>query len=147
MKPLKLLTLMLFTATAIGSFPFAADARPSTACYSVDAKRGWQYLQLSSTYSQVTRIRGSWTVDVSNFDRVGPQGYSDISTIEEYAGFTYDETIPLGALLIGIPGSTYSWLNEPQQLTQPVTTVALRINDDDLALENNFGTLQVCFGN
>jgi hypothetical protein len=147
MKLLKLLTLSLLTVTAIGSFPASGDARTSTSCYSVDAKRGWQYLQLSNTYSRVTHIRGSWTVDVLNLNQVGPQGYSNLSDIEGYDGFTYDETIPLGALLVGVPGSTYSWLNEPQALLQPVNVVALRINDDDFTLGNNFGSLQVCFGN
>lgn len=145
MKFSKIVPLTIFTAMAIGSFASPADARrPSDACYSVDAKRGWQYLQLSNSFSRVTRIRGSWTVDVINLNQVGPQGYSEI---DEYDGFTYDETIPLGALLIGVPGLTYSWLNEPQQLSQPVNTVALRINDDDFGLENNFGALQVCFSN
>lgn len=142
MKPLKLLTLSLVVAAAT-SLP--VNAKDSTACYSVDAKRGWQYLQLSGTFSRVTRIRGSWTVDVINQERVGAEGYGAV--LEEYNGSQYDPTLPLGALLIGNPGEPYSWLYEPQQLSQPVENVALRINDDDLALADNFGSIQVCFSN
>ena len=141
MKPFRILALLCLSAAIAAP---AVQARDSDACYSVDAKRGWQYIQLSGTYSEVESIRGSWTADVINYDRVGPRGYSDNA---EYLDFKYDSDLPLGALLIGVPGAPYSWLNEPQRLTQPVTNIALRINDDDLALGNNFGTLRVCFSN
>ncbi|GAB4376499.1 MAG: hypothetical protein Kow00121_23700 [Elainellaceae cyanobacterium] len=139
--PFKFVALLVITAT-LASLP--TQARESTACYSVDAKRGWQYINLTNSFSRVDSIRGKWTVDVVNFDRVGPEGYAQV---EEYNGFNYDDTLPLGALLIGVPGSTYTWLSEPQQLEQPVTNVAIRINDNDLALADNFGSLRVCFSN
>lgn len=143
MKLLKPCALLL-VATTLVSAP-SAKARESTACYTVDATRGWQYLQLSNTFSQVVSIRGEWTIDAINYGRVGPEGYGTIET--EYNGLPYDEDIPLGALLIGEPGTPYSWLNEPQQLSKPVNNVALRINDDDLALGDNFGAIRVCFTN
>lgn len=143
MKFLKPCVLFLLATTVVGISP--AKARVSVACYSVDATRGWQYVQLSSTFSRVSKIRGEWTVDVINYGRVGPGGYGTIDT--DYAGAPYDADIPLGALLIGEPGAPYSWLNEPQQLSKPVSNVALRINDDDLALGDNFGAIQVCFTN
>lgn len=135
---------LLLVATTLVSMP-PAKARESTACYTVDATRGWQYLQLSNTFSQVVSIRGEWTVDVINYGRVGPEGYGTVET--DYASAAYDNDIPLGALLIGEPGTPYSWLNEPQQLTKPVHNVALRINDDDLALGDNYGAMRVCFTN
>lgn len=143
MKLLKSCVLLLVATTLVGIPP--AKARESTACYTVDATRGWQYIQLSSTFSQVKSIRGEWTVDVINYGRVGPEGYGTLET--DYVGVPYDEDIPLGALLIGEPGSPYSWLNEPQQLSKPVQNVALRINDDDLSLGNNYGAIRVCFTN
>lgn len=144
MKFLKSCTLLLAATTFVVNIP-SAKARQSTACYTVDATRGWQYLQLSNTFSQVASIRGEWTVDVINYGRVGPEGYATVEA--EYSSLPYDTDIPLGALLIGEPGSPYSWLNEPQQLSKPVNNVALRINDDDLALSDNFGTIRVCFTN
>lgn len=146
MKLLKSCALLLITTALVGVSP--AKARESTACYTVDATRGWQYLQLSNTFSQIVSIRGEWTVDVINYDRVGPGGYGTVETdYTDYAGTPYDEDIPLGALLIGEPGSSYSWLNEPQQLSKPVNNVALRINDNDLALGDNYGAMRVCFTN
>lgn len=142
MKSFRIVALLL-VAAAIGS-ALPARANDSQACYSVDAKRGWQYIQLTGSFSRVESIRGSWTVDVINYDRVGARGYNADT---EYMGYKYDETIPLGALLIGVPGAPYSWLDQPQALTQPVTNIALRINDDDLALGNNLGALRVCFSN
>jgi hypothetical protein len=144
MKLLRSCALILIATTFISVPAYAR--RQGTACYSVDAKRGWQYLQLSNTYSRVVSIRGEWTADVLNYGRVGPGGHTNIVE-EDYSGFKYDATVPLGALLIGAPGAPYSWLNEPQTLSQPVSNVALRINDDDVALEDNFGSLRVCFGN
>lgn len=141
MKSLKLIALFLMTAT-LTSLP--AKARESIACYSVDSTRGWQYIQLSNTFSRVESIDGEWTVDSISFDRVGPEGYGEVL---EYKGTKYDEDLPLGALLIGAPGSPYSWLNEPQMLTEPVNNVALRINDADLALRDNYGSIRVCFTN
>lgn len=143
MKLLKPCALLLITTTLISVSP--AKARESTACYTVDATRGWQYLQLSNTFSQVVSLQGEWTVDVINYDRVGAGGYGTVAP--DYAGTPYDEDIPLGALLIGEPGSPYSWLNEPQQLSKPVDNVALRINDADLALGDNYGAIRVCFTN
>lgn len=140
MKLLRLTTLVIVLA----GFNLPAQAATDRACYSVDAKRGWQYLQLTGSFSRVESIRGSWTVDVINYDRVGARGYNADT---EYMGYKYDATIPLGALLIGVPGAPYSWLDQPQSLTQPVTNIALRINDDDLALGNNLGSLRVCFSN
>jgi hypothetical protein len=145
MKLLKSCALILI-ATAFVNTPAIARMRSGAACYSVDAKRGWQYLQLSNTFSRVASIEGEWTADVLSYGRVGPGGHTDIAD-EDYSGYKYDATIPLGALLIGAPGTPYSWLNEPQSLSQPVSNVALRINDDDAALENNFGSIRVCFSN
>lgn len=147
MKLLKSCALLLVATTCVIIPP--AKARESTACYTVDATRGWQYLQLSNTFSQVVSIEGEWTVDVINYGRVGPGGYGTVENYatSDYAGSPYDTNIPLGALLIGEPGAPYSWLNEPQQLTKPVHNVALRINDDDLALGNNYGAIRVCFTN
>ncbi len=142
MKPSRILALLFFTAAIGSALPARADA--NQACYSVDAKRGWQYIQLTGSFSRVESIRGDWTVDMINYGRVGAKGYD---TDGDYTGYKYDETLPLGALLIGVPGAPYSWLDQPQALAQPVTNIALRINDDDLALGNNLGSLRVCFGN
>lgn len=142
MKPLRILALTLMTVASTTATPVQAGR--GDACYSVAAQRGWQYVQLTGTFSRVESIRGEWTADVINYDRVGAEGYPVLS---DYTGFKYDETLPLGALLIGVPGAPYSWLGEPQPLSQPVTNIAMRINDDDLSLGDNYGSLRVCFSN
>ncbi|NJO42452.1 MAG: hypothetical protein HC769_14070 [Cyanobacteria bacterium CRU_2_1] len=147
MKSLKILALVLvFT---LPSLPASADRDDDgEACYSVDAKRGWQHIYLAGPFSRVLSIDGTWTADLTTLDRVGAEGYvGEESFTGDYSGLQYDEDLPLGALLIGVPGASYSLLNTPQDLTQPIINVAMRINDNDLNLGDNLGSLRVCFGN
>ncbi|MEG4803524.1 phospholipase A2 [Microcoleus sp. ARI1-B5] len=122
------------------------------ACYNVDSRQGWQYVNFPRSYSRVVSVSGSWSVDARSYSGVGPSGHSgeSASRLEPYNQYKYDKNTPFGGLLVDIPtdGYGYFWVRSgSQSLPKPISRTAMRINDADNALGDNAGTLQVCFGN
>lgn len=116
-------------------------------CRSVDSRKGWQSVTLPGTFTRVTSVSGSWSVDDRNYRRVGPEGHSEPG-LEPYNQYKYDKGYSFGALLVDIPTQSYGYIRASgaQQLPQPISQTSMRINDSDDSLGDNGGALNVCFG-
>lgn len=121
----------------------------SPACVSVDSKNGWQTFNLPGQFSRIVGITGAWTILQGNHSFVGASGYAgeEANILAPYNDNKADRNSPFGALLVQLPNSGNQWISSPQSLNQPISQIAMRINDADGGLGDNSGALQVCFGN
>jgi hypothetical protein len=152
MKFFKFFALTLLLTAIATPFPAQAGKKPGTACYSVDSRQGWQYLNLYGHFSRIVGVGREWTTDAVRLDTVGSGGYEELEAKEKgqevLPPAPYDSSFPYGALLVGVPGQSYSILDDSQtQFSEPLDYIALRINEDNSALPDNVGSLEVCFGN
>jgi hypothetical protein len=123
-------------------------ASTNNVCVTVDSKKGWQDFNLNGSFTKVASISGGWSVDTRNYSPVGASGHTgrDAESLAPYEQYKFDQDFPFGTLLVNIPNYGYINVQQPQQLPQPVSKTAIRINDADNALGDNGGSLKVCFG-
>jgi hypothetical protein len=144
-----LTALKLIGAVAlVGVFVIAfINLNSSGPCVSVIANNGWQSFTLNGKYSRVNSISRKWSIGGS-YDAVGFGGLSDEDEKKQNKidPRWYDLPDPkarLGALLINVNGKVSS-LAEGITLDHP-RVIQLRINDVDVGLNDNLGSLMVCF--
>jgi hypothetical protein len=117
-------------------------------CFTVSSQQGWQYFNLPRSFSRISSIEGSWSVDDRAYSPVGASGHTGEAAdrLAPYNQYKYNQDYPFGALFVDIPNYGYIWVQNPQQLPQIINSTAMRINDADNALGDNAGSLRVCFG-
>ena len=123
-------------------------------CRTVEATAGDQIFDLEFDVGRVNRITGQWSVVAERVPYVGPEGHvrgEMAAALErDFAHNKYTRAYPFGALLASYHNNQvwtkYRHLRGPERFPVPVRRVKLCINDKDGLLENNGGTLQVCFG-
>lgn len=120
----------------------------TSACFNVSSRQGWQYFNFPTTFTRITSIEGSWSVDSRSYASVGAYGHTGESAnrLAPYNQYKYDQKYPFGRLLVDIPNYGYISIDHPQTLPRGINSTAMRINDQDNALEDNAGSLRVCFG-
>ncbi|GGV83727.1 hypothetical protein GCM10010294_60690 [Streptomyces griseoloalbus] len=115
---------------------------------SVDSTEEWQQMPLSVGKGEkftVFYVSGSWTVDVRNFPRVGPDGYEPAIDREIHQPCKFVPGQPFGKLLgrAGENGTEFP-VGAGGTLTAPSSgTLFLRINDADRCLGDNEGSITV----
>ncbi|MGX1099972.1 hypothetical protein [Amorphus sp. MBR-141] len=142
--------LLIVAAVAI-----AAPAAAATHCLDVDARRGWQYLELPDSFMIDWYFDADWTVDARSYPPVGVEGHrgADATALEPYAGFKLVRSLPFGRLLYtdGDIVANYAALDEELEAAARVgrpldaARLGFRINDADAALADNAGKATVCF--
>lgn len=127
--------------------PPSSDELVSSACYTVSSQQGWQYFNFPRTFSRITSISGSWSVDDRNYTRVSAEGHTGeaANRLAPYNPYKYDQNYPFGRLLVNIPNDGYISVNSPLILPRSINSTAMRINDSNNSLGDNGGLLRVCF--
>ena len=120
-------------------------------CVSVNSQNGWRKFELYDSYKKVKTTNGDWSVDHEDYSRVDASGHTQVEEdkLKPHEDLKYDSQFPFGALLINF--------DDPQSVHDPqlvkvgkpfpnsVNSLYLRINDSDRALEDNKGSIDVCF--
>ncbi len=118
-------------------------------CVSIVSKIGWQEVDVPVGFHTISKITGSWNVHHAH-KQAGPEGYK--GALEErmhkqYKKHKFVKNLPFAALLM--KDGTYSEITWVKQAPHVFTGKKLffRINDNDDALSDNRGDLELCFGN
>ena len=116
-------------------------------CVSVSSSQGWQRFNLSRIVSRVTSVNGGWSVDARNYGQVGSMGHTgrDAEVLSPYNQAKFDQRFPFGALLMS-DSQGVMWIQGPTTFSAPLNVINMRINDADKSLDDNGGSLKVCFG-
>lgn len=120
----------------------------TSACVNLSSRQGWQSFNFPTTFTRITSIEGSWSVDSRSYANVGAYGHTGdaANRLAPYNQYKYDQQYPFGRLLVDIPNYGYISIDHPQTLPREISSTAMRINDQDNALGDNAGLLRVCFG-
>ncbi|WP_420411286.1 hypothetical protein [Roseibium sp.] len=139
--PQLVLAALLFTVP--GSW--AADH-----CAAVNSQIGWQTLNLPNGKIRKVGYSGKWTVINGLYKPVGPRGYSgkDAKALGPLYGYKFDQSYAFGEMLVRdqagriVPFAEFAAL--AVNARDPEGTYAFRINDKNIALWDNKGTIRVC---
>ena len=112
----------------------------------VSSISGWQATPLALAYGsifEVSQVTGSWTIDYRNYGYVGAGGYSLLTDLLIFQGCKYDSSVPYGRLLgrVGTSGPVFSVGTGGIFTANSSGTLYLRINDSDLCLDDNAGSI------
>lgn len=119
-------------------------------CASVNSQKGWQTLNLPNGKIRKVGFSGSWTVINGLYKPVGPRGYSgkDAKALGPLYGYKFDQSYAFGEMLVRdqagriVPFAEFAAL--AVNARDPAGTYAFRINDKNIALWDNKGTIRVC---
>jgi len=118
-------------------------------CFNVDSRTGWQSVTVPQGYYRIADITGGWTVDANNYVRVGAEGHTGYAgeALAPFSQYKFVNGASFGALILE-DDSQIAAVNVGSEVIPPsgTRTVKFRINDNDQALGDNQGSLQVCFG-
>lgn len=118
-------------------------------CFNVDSRAGWQSIVVPQGYYRIAGVSGGWSVDANNYALVGAEGHtgSAAEALAPFSQYKFVNWAPFGALILE-DDSQIAAVNVGSEVIPPSgsRTVKFRINDNDQALGDNQGSLQVCFG-
>jgi hypothetical protein len=118
-------------------------------CFNVDSRTGWQSVTVPQGYYRIADITGGWTVDANNYAPVGAEGHTGAAgeALAPFSQYKFVNWASFGALILEYD-SQIAAVNVGREVISPsgTRTVKFRINDNDQALGDNQGSLQVCFG-
>lgn len=128
--------------------PAAAEAADH--CVDVGATRGWQQLTLPAGKIRKVGYSGSWSVIAGRTEAVGPRGYTGAAAqaLGPLFGYKYDQSYAFGEMLVRdqagriVPFAEFAALAVNSR--DPAGVYAFRINDKDIALRDNAGSIRVC---
>ncbi|ERP98888.1 hypothetical protein Q669_01100 [Labrenzia sp. C1B10] len=140
-----LVRLCLLLPLLFSSKAFAADH-----CIDVQAKRGWQQLSLPGGKITGVQYSGGWSVIAGMYKAVGPRGYTgeDARRLGPLYGYKFDQSYAFGEMLVRdqagriVPFAEFAALAVNSR--DPAGVYAFRINDKDIALPDNAGSIRVC---
>jgi len=135
-----LILFLVFPSTAL-----AADH-----CVNVQSTKGWQQLSLPPGKIRKVGFSGGWSVINGLYKPVGPRGYSgqDARKLGPLYGYKYDQSYAFGEMLVRdqarriVPFAEFAAL--AVNTADPAGVYAFRINDKDIALWDNAGSIRVC---
>jgi hypothetical protein len=119
-------------------------------CAAVNSKKGWQTLSLPDGKIRRVGASGKWTVINGLYNSVGPRGYfgKEAKALGPLYGYKFDQSYAFGEMLVRdqagriVPFAEFAAL--AVNARDPAGTYAFRINDKDVALWDNKGTIRVC---
>ena len=128
---------------------------PFTYTFAVSSTTGWQqtplHLNKGDTF-YVTYQSGSWTVDQRNYPQVGPSGYDSDTDNRVARGYKFESSLPYGTLIGRVGNGSLVTVRSlgglclglgGRSLAADTGYLFLRINDSDVALEDNAGSITV----
>ena len=160
-------TTALANAPAMKEIKTLPSQNPSSNCYHIDAKTGWQRITIpTSATSQVLTIIGphnitpqdakayrkakkiGWSVNKAFHKPVGPEGHSgkDAAALKPWGVYKYLKDAPFGSMIVRLPNG---WTGDVLNPNRPISLTDeayydFRINDADEALWDNGGFLIMC---
>lgn len=119
-------------------------------CVDVNSKKGWQGMTIPNGKIRRVSYSGSWSVISGMYKPVGPRGYSgnDAKKLGPLFGYKFDQSYSFGEMLVRdqsgriVPFAEFAAL--AVNTRDPAGNYAFRINDVDIALWDNAGTIRVC---
>lgn len=121
-------------------------------CAAILAATGWQTVHFRYPVNAVMSIGGAWTAS-RRLPPAGPRGHVQAGEWAQSAR-RIDPRLPLGALLargVGVDSGTGRYreislnVDGPGRFLVYLDMIDMRINEDDSALADNSGALDVCF--
>ncbi|TYC51962.1 hypothetical protein FMN50_19665 [Rhodobacterales bacterium] len=119
-------------------------------CADIDSRRGWQQLSLPGGKISKVSYAGRWSVISGRVNPVGPRGYAgaEAQSLGPLYQYKFDQAYAFGEMLVRdqagrtVPFAEFAALavNSPD----PEGVYAFRINDKDIALADNAGSIRVC---
>lgn len=119
-------------------------------CLDVNSKKGWQGVTIPDGRIRQVSYSGSWSVIAGQYRPVGPRGYSgnDAKKLGPLYGYKFDQSYAFGEMLVRdqtgrvVPFAEFAALAVSARDT--AGNYAFRINDLDIALWDNAGSIRVC---
>lgn len=134
------------------STPTSSNPQPITNyTTTISSQKGWQqtplYLNTGKSFYVIYQ-GGEWTVDKSNFPYVGPDGYQNNIDNKIANGYKVISSVPYGTLIAKIGnGNLFAIGNKTGAFRADGSGyLFLRINDTDVALGDNSGSVTVTVG-
>ncbi|MDQ0317843.1 hypothetical protein [Amorphus orientalis] len=143
------------TAPLLCAAALVLNAAPAAAlsnhCITIDARKGWQYLDIPRGIPADIRADAAWTVDARSYGDVDERGHrgAAATALEPYSAYKVIPSLPFGRLLVTDGVDIVDFYVFEGEVTQAILNYlefggrfGFRINDT--ALSDNAGSARLC---